>query len=154
VIERGKSADSELFMRVSSTDSSYRMPPPEAHKLLTDVQIATLKLWIDQGAEYKPHWAFIRPRKGDSPTTKLPGVINDIDRFVFARLEQEGLSASPQADKETLINRVSMTLTGLPPSLAEVDAFIADKSSNAYEKLVDRLLASPAYGEQMAAYWM
>src|SRR5262245_57764168 len=108
VIERGKSADSELFMRISSSDPGYRMPPPEAHKQLTDRQIAILKQWIDEGAEYKRHWAFIPPQKSVPPNTRLTGGINDIDRFVFARLEQEGLTASPEADKETLINRVSM----------------------------------------------
>ncbi|HYR86453.1 MAG TPA: DUF1553 domain-containing protein [Terriglobia bacterium] len=155
VIDRGKPDESILVYRITASDPAERMPPPETHKELSDIQIATLKKWIAQGAEYKPHWAYIPPAKSVPPATKLQGsVVNDIDRFVFSRLEREGLVPSPEADKETLINRVSLTLSGLPPTLDEVDAFVADKSSNAYEKLVDRLLASPEYGEQMAAYWM
>jgi hypothetical protein len=155
VIQRGKPDDSILVYRITAKDPGERMPPPETHKELSDIQIATLKKWIEQGAQYKPHWAYIPPAKLTSPATSLEGrVTNDIDRFVFARLEREGLGPSPEADRETLINRVSLTLTGLPPTLEEVDAFVADKSPNAYEKLVDRLLASPDYGEQMAAYWM
>src|SRR5207247_3050721 len=110
---------------------------------------------IGQGAVYKPHWAFITPEKPNpasvSSTTR---VVNEIDRFILNRLEREGLHFSAEADKETLINRVTLTLTGLPPKLTDVDAFLEDGSRNAYEKIVDRLLASPAYGEHMAAYWM
>ena len=146
-ITPGKPEKSELVSRITSKDPSYRMPPPAASaKPLTAAEIATLTEWVRQGAEYEPHWAFIPPVKVKGPQT--------IDRFVRARLEKEGLKPSPEADKATLINRVTLTLTGLPPTLQEVDAFLADKSSNAYEKVVDRLLASPAYGENMAAYWM
>jgi mono/diheme cytochrome c family protein len=155
VIARGKPEESLLVDRISSKDPGYRMPPPETHKQLSDSQIAILKKWIAQGAEYKPHWAYIPPVKPAPPQTRFqPRVVNDIDRFVFARLEREGLAPSPEADKETLLNRVSLTLTGLPPSLEEVDAFLADRSPDAYETLVDRLLASPTYGERMASYWM
>ena len=112
-----------------------------------------LRRWIEQGAEYKPHWAFIAPVKAAPP--RVTGTVaNAIDQFMLARLERENLKPSKEADKATLINRVTLTLTGLPPTLAEVDAFLADKSPDAYEKVVDRLLASPAYGENMAAYWM
>ncbi len=146
-ITPGKPEQSELVSRITSKDPSYRMPPPAASaKPLTPAEIATLTEWIRQGAEYKPHWAFIAPVKVDAPQA--------IDRLVRARLDKEGLKPSPEADKATLINRVTLTLTGLPPTLQEVDAFLADKSPNAYEKVVDRLLASPAYGENMAAYWM
>jgi hypothetical protein len=151
----GKPQESEMIRRISSKDPAYRMPPPAASaKPLTDGEVATLIEWVKQGAEYKPHWAFITPVKAPLPQTSLTGrVVNAIDRFIFARLDKEGLKPSPEADKETLINRVTLSLTGLPPTLPEVDAFLADKSSNAYEKVVERLLASPAYGEHMAGYW-
>ena len=152
-IAPGKPGQSELIARVSSTDPSYRMPPPSVHKQLSAAEIAILRQWIEQGAEYKPHWAFIAPKKTAPPQVGGKAV-NAIDQFILARLQQEGLKPSPEADKETLINRVTLTLTGLPPTLEAVDAFLADKSPSAYEKLVDRLLASPAYGENMAAYWM
>ena len=146
-IAPGKPDQSELVHRITSQDPSYRMPPPAASaKPLTAAEIATLTEWIRQGAEYKPHWAFIPPVKAKAPQT--------IDGFIRSRLDKEGLKPSLEADKATLINRVTLTLTGLPPTLQEVDAFLGDASPNAYEKLVDRLLASPAYGENMAAYWM
>ena len=145
----GKPEESELLNRVASQDPSYRMPPPQASaKSLTNPEIEILRNWIKEGAEYKPHWAFIAPVKARAPAE------NAIDYFVGARLRQERLRPSPEANRETLINRVTLQLTGLPPALAEVDAYLADKSRNAYEKVVDRLLASPAYGEHMAAYWM
>jgi hypothetical protein len=154
-IAPGKPEESELINRITSTDPSYRMPPPRASaKPLTAAEIATLTEWIKQGAEYKPHWAFITPVKSAVPQRKLSGPnVSAIDRFILARLEKEGFAPSKEADKETLINRVTLSLTGLPPTLAEVDAFLSDKSPNAYEKVVDRLLASPQYGENMAAYW-
>ena len=131
------------------------MPPRSVNKVLTADQIDTLRRWIAQGARYKPHWSFIAPEKPAPPSVKQTArVVNDIDRFILERLEREGLHFSPEADKETLINRVTLTLTGLPPTLAEVDAFLKDASRGAYEKVVDRLLASPAYGEHMAAYWL
>ncbi len=115
----------------------------------------TLKLWIAQGAEYKQHWAFVKPVRPALPAVHLKTwPQNDIDYFVLAKLEKEGLKPSPEADRATLIRRVSLDLTGIPPTPAEVDAFLADHSPNAYEKVVDRLLASPRYGERMAASWM
>src|SRR4029077_17909173 len=100
------------------------------------------------------HWAFISPRKAPLPASRLAGAeASSVDRFILARLEKEGLTPAKEADRETLINRVTLTLTGLPPTLAEIDAFLADESPNSYEKVVDRLLASPQYGENMAAYW-
>lgn len=146
---------SELMRRVTSEDPDVRMPPLQSHKVLGDAQIAILRKWIDDGAEYKPHWAFIAPASPRVPRADFDDrAINEIDRFVYARLENEGLSPAPRADRETLINRVSLSLTGLPPTLEDVDAFVADAAPDAYEKLVDRLLASPAYAEHMATYWM
>ncbi len=155
-IDPGKPNESELMKRITSKDPAYRMPPPAASaKSLTDTEVATLRQWIREGAEFKPHWAFVAPVKVEPPHVPAGSpAVNVIDSFILARLDKEGLKPSREADKETLINRVTLTLTGLPPSLDDVDAFLADKSPNAYEKLVDRLLASPAYGEHMTAYWM
>ena len=152
----GKPEASKLIARVSATNPAMRMPPPTAAgRPLTPTEIATLTEWIRQGAEYKPHWAFIAPSKPVPPQADPNDrIVNDVDRFVVAKLKEAGLKQSPEADRETLINRVSLTLTGLPPTLEEVDAFVKDSSPNAYEKLVDKLLASPAYGEHMAAYWL
>jgi hypothetical protein len=154
-ITPGKPEESELFRRITSPDPSYRMPPSySAPKSLPAADIKTLTEWIRQGAEYKPHWAFISPTKTPPPASHLAQTnLSPIDAFIVARLEKEGLTPAKEADKETLINRVTLTLTGLPPTLAEIDAFLADKSPNAYEKVVDRLLASPQYGENMAGYW-
>ena len=151
----GNPGRSELIRRITSSDVDVRMPPESEHKRLTTVQIAILRQWIENGAEYRPHWAFIKPERPTVPETTLPDrPTNEIDRFVLARLEREGIAPSPAADKETLISRVHLTLTGLPPTLEEVDAFVADESPDAYERLVDRLLASPAYAEHMAGWWM
>jgi mono/diheme cytochrome c family protein len=155
-IEPGKPDETELMKRITSKDPAYSMPPPASSaKSLTNAEVATLRKWIQEGAEYKPHWAFVSPIKVVPPEVREKGRIgNDIDRFVLARLEKEGLSPSAEADKATLMDRLSFSLTGLPPTLDEVDAFLRDKDPNAYKKAVDRLLASPAYGEHMAAYWM
>jgi hypothetical protein len=151
----GDAARSELVRRIRSTDVDERMPPESTHKSLSPQQLATLEQWIDNGAEYRPHWAFIAPQRPAIPDTALVAELaNDIDRFVLRRLEQEGLAPSAPGDKETLISRVSLTLTGLPPTLEEIDAFVADPRPDAYERLVDRLLASPAYAERMADYWL
>ena len=151
----GQPGASELIRRVTATSAALRMPPAASNKTLTPEQIEILRQWIAQGAQYKPHWAFITPRRPLAPQVAAVGATaNDIDRFIIARLERDGLRPSAPADKETLINRVSLTLTGLPPTLQEVDAFLADTSRNAYEKVVDRLLASPAYGEHMAGSWL
>jgi hypothetical protein len=151
----GEPGRSELVRRITSTDVDERMPPESTHKTLTAKQVAILRQWIDNGAQYRPHWAFIKPERPAIPSTAFAQrAANDIDRFVFQRLEREGLAPAPEADKETLINRVSLTLTGLPPKLDEVDAFVNDASPDAYERLVDRLLASPAYAEHMTDYWL
>jgi Protein of unknown function (DUF1553)/Protein of unknown function (DUF1549)/Concanavalin A-like lectin/glucanases superfamily/Planctomycete cytochrome C len=146
---------SELVRRITSRDPDARMPPESTHKTLSAQQVAILRQWIDNGAEYRPHWAFIPPKKPAVPQTAFAsGVANDVDRFVFAKLERNGLSPAREADKETLVNRVTLTLTGLPPQIADVDAFLKDAAPDAYERLVDRLLASPAYAEHMAEYWL
>jgi hypothetical protein len=151
----GNLADSELVARIVSTDPELRMPPPETNKSLSEAQIDTLRRWIEQGAEYQTHWAFIPPTKPTPPETDdRSWPINPIDRFVLARLRAEGLAPSPEASRETLIRRLSLDLTGLPPTIAEVETFVSDRSPDAYEKLVDRLLDSPRYGERMATPWL
>jgi mono/diheme cytochrome c family protein len=145
---------SELIRRITAPSAAVRMPPAVTNKVLTAEQIEIIRRWIAQGAQYKPHWSFISAHKPPVPRVSAAGrTLTDIDRFVVQRLRRDGLTLSPDADKETLINRVSLILTGLPPTLAEVDAFLRDTSPNAYEKVVDRMLASPAYGEHMATYW-
>src|SRR6218665_177451 len=154
-INAGSISKSEVAHRILSDDKTYMMPTPASHLSLTTEEKATILKWIDQGAKYKPHWAFVAPVKSELPDVKEKSWIkNDIDRFVLARLEKEGLKPSPEADKETLIRRVSFDLTGLPPSIAGIDAFVKDNSTNAYEKMVDRFMQSPGYGERMAAYWL
>ncbi len=141
--------------RILSTDPAVMMPVPDSHLTLTDVEKATLVRWIEQGATWTPHWAFVAPKKSPVPTgPDLGPFTNPIDGFVRAGLRGTGLKPSPEAPRETLIRRVSIDLTGLPPTMAEIDAFVADRSADAYEKVVDRLLASPAFGERMAADWL
>ena len=148
----GKSA---LYHRILAEDPEEMMPPPESNLTLTDDEKALLIRWIEQGAEYKPHWSFIPPEKPGVPeVAQKDRTTNAIDNFVMARLEQEGMEPAEEADKETLIRRVSFDLTGLPSTVEEIDAFLADDSPEAYEKVVDRLLASPHYGERMATEWL
>jgi hypothetical protein len=131
------------------------MPTPESHLSLSNKEKAVLIKWIKDGAEYKAHWAFEKPEKPRVPSVEAEDwVKNDIDNFVLAKLEAQKLKPQPEADKETLLRRVYLDLTGLPPSIAEIDAFLADKSPNAYEKVVDKLLASQHYGEKLATDWM
>ncbi len=149
----GKSADSALIQRVCSPEKSERMPPTGAP--LSPTQIAKLKAWIDQGAPYEEHWAYVKPVRPPYPALKNKSwPRNGIDHFVLARLEREGLQPAPEADRARLIRRVSLDLTGLPPTVREVDDFLNDPSPNAYEKVVDRLLASPHYGEHQARFWL
>ena len=151
----GKPDESELVVRIESDDPDLHMPPKKSGKQLTPDQVAILRRWVEQGGTWSTHWAFEAPRKPALPSVKNAGwVINEIDRFILARLEAEGLSPSPPAAKTTLIRRVTLDLTGLPPTLREVDAFLADSSQEAYEKVVDRLLDSPRYGEHMARFWL
>ncbi|MEX2286836.1 MAG: PSD1 and planctomycete cytochrome C domain-containing protein [Planctomycetaceae bacterium] len=153
LIVPGDSAKSELYRRISSTDDATRMPPADSGKTLTPAKIELLKKWIDGGGQLRPHWSLITPKRSPPPEVKAAAP-TAIDRFVVARLEKEGLQLSPAADKTALIRRVTLDLTGLPPTLAEIDAFLADNSPDAYERLVTRLLGSPHYGEQMTRYWL
>ena len=155
IVAPGQPDLSDLFLRITDSDDSERMPPLDSGRALSSAEVATLKRWIEQGAPWKKHWSFIPPKRPPLPTLKN-GVWSSgaIDQFVLAKLRSAGLQPSPQADKETLLRRVSFDLTGLSPSLVEIDAFIADSSPRAFEKVVDRLLASPRYGERMALNWL
>jgi len=151
----GKLSESDAHLRIHSTDKDEQMPPPNSGKKLTSRQIAILDKWIEQGAEYQPHWAYIAPvRPAVPPVSETAFVKNPIDAMVLARQRELGLAHAAEADRATLIRRVSLDLNGLPPTPADVGAFVADQSPNAYEKLVDRLLASPAFGERMAIGWL
>jgi hypothetical protein len=147
----GDAEASELVKRLVSTDSDEVMPPLDSHRTLTAAQKETLKRWIAEGAEYKQHWAFVTPVRSALPTN---GEKHPVDAFVAEKLAQAGLTLSPEAPKATLLRRVSLDLTGLPPSPEETAAFLADQSPDAYEKQVDRLMASPHYGERMALPWL
>ncbi|HWE96814.1 MAG TPA: DUF1553 domain-containing protein [Tepidisphaeraceae bacterium] len=151
----GHPEQSEAYRRLTSADPDQMMPPPASKLTLTAAQKEVIRQWIAAGAEYEPHWSLIPVKEPKSPSVKRQGwVRNGIDPFVLARLEAEGLSPSPEADRRTLIRRVSLDLTGLPPTPAEVEAFLADQHPDAYERVVDRLLASPRYGERMAMQWL
>jgi hypothetical protein len=155
VVVPGKGGASELIRRVNAEAADGRMPPAKANRTLTAAQKELLRRWVDEGAVWGKHWAYEAPVRGEPPAVKDAGrARNAIDRFVFARLEREGLAPAPEAARATLIRRVTLDLTGLPPTTAEVDAFCADQSPDAYEKVVDRLLASPRYGERMAMDWL
>ena len=149
------SGRSEVFQRIRSKDPDLQMPPPDSNLKLSDAEIAILKRWIDDGAEYQPHWSFLPPKATRPPETRQSQPsLQPIDGFVHARLDYEGLTAAGPADKPTLIRRASFDLIGLPPSVEDVDEFANDPSPDAYERLIDRLLASPRFGERMAANWL
>lgn len=155
VIIPGNATKSKLIWRITNPDPDKVMPPPESGHALTQAQIELLKRWIDQGAAWDTHWAYTAPAKPEPPTVaRRDWPRNDIDRFVLARIERESLEPSKEADKVTLLRRVTYDLTGLPPTPAEVDAFLADKAPDAYERRVDALLQSPRYGERMAVPWL
>ena len=155
VIVPGSAAKSLLVKKINEPNAEDRMPPPDSGHALTDKQIAQLTRWIDEGARWDSHWSFTAPVRPEPPAAKQAGwARNPIDQFIGARLEREGLRPSPEADKVTLLRRVTYDLTGLPPTPAEIDAFVADRSPDAYEKRVDALLASPHYGERMAMPWL
>ena len=146
---------SQVFHRIISADPEIKMPPPESNLLLSDYEKAVLIRWIEQGAVYKPHWAFIPPKN------QKPPLVSDrdwprgpIDQFVLHEIEEKSWVPAAPADKETILRRLTFDLTGLPPTLSEMDSFLADSSKNAFEKVVDRLLASPHYGERMATDWL
>ncbi|MBW3541657.1 MAG: DUF1549 domain-containing protein, partial [Planctomycetes bacterium] len=155
IVSRGKPGESELYRRITATDAAERMPPADARRPLNAAEIDVLRRWIAEGAPWERHWSFVPPKRAVPPEVKhAPSSRNPIDRFVLARLEQEGLTSSAEADRETLIRRVTLDLTGLPPTPEAVDEFLADERPDAYERVVDRLLASPRYGERMAAQWL
>lgn len=156
--------ESQLILRIESNDPQQVMPPPETKKPLTDAQRTLLRQWIAEGAEYEPHWAFlsvplsvavptVKPGNG-SPTAASSAPRNSIDSFVLAQLQAIGMTPAVEASREAWIRRVSFDLTGLPPTVAELDAFLADNSAQAHETVVDRLLKSPAFGERMAMEWL
>ena len=152
----GKPDKSELLRLITSDDRDEMMPPPKSKKpKLSERDVALLRKWIEQGAEYEAHWAFLPLASAEPPAVKnAKWARNGVDRFILARLEKEGIEPSPEADRTTLCRRVSLDLTGLLPSPEEVDAFVKDPAPDAYEKLVDRLLASPHYGERWARHWL
>ena len=157
----GRSAESVLFARLTAASPDDRMPPADSGKSLSATEVEVIRRWIDQGAEWSGHWSFIAPSRPtvpmSSPSAASDGAEparNEIDRFLRARMDSVGLRPSPPSDPITLIRRVTLDLTGLPPTPAEVDAFLADTSANAYEALVDRLLGSSRHGEHMARYWL
>ncbi len=151
----GKPEESELVQRIFAEDASERMPPAAAKVPLSESDKQVLKQWIADGAEYKNHWAFMPPRPGPVPRVLHANwPRNAIDVFILARLEAAGILPSEQADRATLIRRLSLDLVGMPPTLDEIEAFRQDRSPDAYEKLVDRLLASPHYGERWARRWL
>jgi hypothetical protein len=171
-IKPGDPANSEVWLRITSKDEEEVMPPPDSHSKLTDAQKQTIKTWIEQGAKYAPHWSLVAPRKGNVPvishrvighqsssapntgSSPVTDYSHPIDAFVRAKLAEAGMKPSPEADRAMLIRRVAFDLTGLPPSPEEVEAFVRDRDPKAYEKLVDRLLASPHFGERMALEWL
>ena len=152
IVVPGKSTESLLFQRIHSQNPEEAMPPAGSGKLLNDAERELLTRWIDQGARFEVHWAYRQPMKHEPP--QVDGAVSDIDRFILARLRQEGLTASPDADRVTLIRRLYFDLTGLPPKWEAVQAFVNDSSPDAYEKIVDELLASPHFGERLALYWL
>lgn len=146
---------SEAYQRIITTDEDNLMPPPDSNLHLSADEIALIKRWIEQGAEYQRHWSFTAVKQPEVPKIKgVKGSLNPIDAFILAKLEQKKLKPTGRASKETLIRRVALDLTGTPPSLAEQDAFLADTSPNAYQKMVEQYLNAPAYGERMANEWL
>ncbi|HWL92492.1 MAG TPA: DUF1549 domain-containing protein, partial [Phycisphaerae bacterium] len=151
----GAAAKSEMIRRITAAEPARRMPPVASGRTLTSREIQLIERWIEQGAQWDNHWSFNPPRRAPLPDLRNTAwARNEIDFFVLNRLQTEGHIPAPEADRTTLIRRVSLDLTGLPPTPGEVDAFLNDRSRNAYEKVVDRLLASPRYGERMAAQWL
>src|SRR4051794_29886581 len=146
---------SELIQRIVDADPDHHIPPPNSGKALTANQVETLRRWVADGAKWQGHWPFLPPRRPAVPeVTDRPWPRNPIDPVLLARLDRKGLKPSPEADRFALIRRLSLDLTGLPPTIDEVDSFVGDHRPDAYERLVDRLLASTHYGERMAQGWL
>jgi hypothetical protein len=155
IIVPGKPAESALYTRMTTHDPAKKMPPAKTNKTVTAKELAIVKAWIEQGGAYQKHWSLMPPQRAEAPKVKNEGWIrNPIDRFVLARLEAENLQPAPEADRRTLLRRLSFDLTGLPPTYDEVEAFRRDAAPDAYEKQVQRLLASKRFGERMALYWL
>jgi len=151
----GKPDESELVKRITASNPEDRMPPVDSNKRLTAEQIETLKQWVAQGARYEAHWSFIPPVRPDVPqVTNRDWTRTPIDRFILARLEKEGIHPSHESDKITLLRRLYLDLIGLPPTPRQVDDFVNDTSTDAYEKQVEKLLASPHYGERWGRHWL
>ncbi len=154
-LDPGEPDNSEIIARVTSDDPDMVMPPAILHKNLTPAEIELLKRWITEGAQYEVHWSFIAPQRPEPPAVQRTAWLrNSIDNFVLARLEAAGLEPAPEADRSTLVRRLSLDLTGLPPASDTVETFLNDPSPDAYEKLVDRLLASDSWGEHRGRYWL
>ncbi len=154
VIVSGKPRQSDLYLRLVAEDTSLVMPPPFSHLAVTDYEIELIEKWIAQGAKYQKHWAFIPPVAKTPPDIDSDWISNDIDRFILAKLHDVRLKPNEEADKERLLKRVSFDLVGLPPSIELQERFLHDESPDAYEKIVDELLASEHYGEKMAVHWL
>ncbi len=155
IIVPGDTGKSELFRRITTSDPDDHMPPLEAERQLAPEEIEIVRRWIEQGAKWQPHWALLAPTRPALPQLRdAQWPRNDVDRFILARLEKDELAPSPEADRTTLLRRLSLDLTGLPPTPAEVDAFLSDRSPQADERVVDRLLASPHFGERLASRWL
>jgi len=155
VIDKNNLVESEILKRISSKNSVYKMPPPESNLDLSDREKEILKKWVLQGGKWDKHWAYIKPELPIVPEVKnISWTTNEIDYFILRKLESKGMSPSKIEEKEILLRRVYFDIIGLPPSVSDIDNFISDKSPNAYEKIIDKLLESEAYGERMASIWM
>ncbi|MCE6991321.1 PSD1 and planctomycete cytochrome C domain-containing protein [Dyadobacter sp. CY323] len=151
----GKPELSQVYLRITTEDTALKMPPPASNLKLSQREVDLIEKWIKQGAKYEKHWAFVAPKKPAVPEVdREDWPKNEIDHFVLEKQEQKGLEPNGEADKERLLKRLSLDLNGLPPTLKMMDEFIADKSANAYEKMVDQLLKNPSYGEKMAIHWL
>ncbi|MEC9094501.1 MAG: DUF1549 domain-containing protein, partial [Planctomycetota bacterium] len=149
--------DGEGLARILSEDEEQKMPPRDSHRELKPVEIEILRAWVQAGAQFESHWSFEAPQKSQPPAIAKPGLgwsKNEIDSFVYSRLLAQGLAPNPEADRERLIRRVTFDLIGLPPTLDEIEGFVNDQSKDAFEKVVDRLLASRSFGERMTLNWM
>jgi hypothetical protein len=155
VVIPGKADDSPLYDRLIADSPDDIMPPPDSHKELKPEQIEIIRRWINDGAKWQPHWSFVKPEQPALPeVSSKDRVSNPIDQFIFAGLDKAGLSPAPEADRRALARRVALDITGLPPTPAEVETFVADQDPKAYEKLIDRYLASPHWGEHRGRYWL
>ena len=155
VVIPGKADDSPLYDRLIADSPDDIMPPPDSHKELKPEQIEIIRRWINDGAKWQPHWSFVKPEQPALPEVSAKDrVSNPIDQFIFAGLYKAGLSPAPEADRRALARRVALDITGLPPTPAEVETFVADQDPKAYEKLIDQYLASPHWGEHRGRYWL